>query len=150
MDCTFTSWIRWSDRETLGEMSQPGVYVIALSDKDLSGSAFDWLPEVIYVGMTNSKGGLRSRLQQFDNTIRWREGHDGARRVRHRHGDYATLVPRLYVSVCARECDVVRASAADLRIMGEVARLEYDCLATFVDAFGELPEFNDKAISPKA
>jgi hypothetical protein len=33
--------------------------------------------------------------------------------------------------------------------MGEVARHEYECVAFFVEAFGKLPEFNDKKRSPK-
>ena len=33
--------------------------------------------------------------------------------------------------------------------MGEVAKLEYDCFAEYVEKFGNLPEFNDKSKSPK-
>jgi hypothetical protein len=32
----------------------------------------------------------------------------------------------------------------NLRIMGEVVRHEYECIALFVENFGRLPEFNDK------
>ena len=42
---------------------------------------FDWIKEIIYIGMTNSKGGLKNRLQQFDNTIAGKTGHGGAQRV---------------------------------------------------------------------
>jgi len=37
----------------------------------------------------------------------------------------------------------------DLRIMGHVAKFEYDCFAIYVEKFGKLPEFNNKRESPK-
>lgn len=33
--------------------------------------------------------------------------------------------------------------------MGEIARLEYECFAVYVEKFDQLPEFNDKKLSPK-
>ena len=33
--------------------------------------------------------------------------------------------------------------------MGEVAKFEYDCFAHYSEVFGSLPEFNNKATSPK-
>jgi hypothetical protein len=115
----------------------------------MSGIPFSWCADIVYVGMTNARGGLKSRLQQFDNTIRGREGHGGGRRVRHKHPDYERLSPRLYVSVCPRECDVKSNRPADLRIMGCVAKHEYECLAAFVETFERLPEFNNRKRSPK-
>ena len=140
----------WSKRNALAQLHFPGVYAIALSDSDISGITFSWRPEVIYVGMTNANGGLKSRLQQFDNTIKGGDGHGGAHRVRFKHSDYGTLAPRLYVSTCAYECDVKSNCPSDLRIMGDVERFEYECFAVFVEKLEKgLPEFNDKKRSPK-
>ena len=132
-------------------MKLPGVYAIALCDEDISGTCFAWRREIVYVGMTNSKGGLRSRLQQFENTIKKKDGvgHGGAHRVKYKHPDPDLLIPGLYVSVCPTSCDVLSNQPEDLRAMGEVAKLEYDCFAQFVEAFHRLPEFNDKKASPK-
>ena len=146
---TFTDWAKWNGRNGLGQLQYPGVYAIALSERDISGTPFSWRDEVIYIGMTNAKGGLKSRLQQFDNTIKGGEGHGGGQRVRFKHPDYQQLSPRLYVSVCSHECDVRSNRPCDLRIMGEVARLEYECFAVFAEKFGHLPEFNDRKRSPK-
>ena len=99
--------------------------------------------------MTNAKGGLKARLQQFDNTICGGIGHGGGHRVRFKYPEYAKLIPRLYVSVCPQNCDVTANDAANLRIMGDVAKHEYECFALFVEAFGQLPEFNDKKKSQK-
>jgi hypothetical protein len=145
----FSEWCRWSNRNGLERLHFPGVYAIAISDSDIAGTAFSWRPEVIYVGMTNGKGGLKSRLQQFDNTIKGRDGHGGGQRVRFKYPDYYTLAPKLYVSVYPYECNVVSNQPLDLRIMGNVAKHEYECFALFAETFDRLPEFNDKKKSPK-
>jgi hypothetical protein len=145
----FSKWARWQERNSLYGIKFPGVYAIALSDKNIDSKAFSWIPEIIYVGMTNAQGGLKSRLQQFDNTVNGKEGHGGGHRVRFKHTDYQKLTPRLYVSVWPHECDVKSNLPADLRIMGDVLKLEYECFAAFVEKFGQMPEFNDKKNSPK-
>ncbi len=146
---SFTKWAKWNDRNNLQSNHLPGVYAIALSIKDISGTPFTWRPEVIYIGMANAKGGLKSRLQQFDNTIKGGVGHGGAHRVRYKHPDYRGMVPQLYVSISPRQCNVLSNSPSDLRVMGKVAKDEYECFAMFVEKFGQLPEFNDKKRSPK-
>lgn len=70
--------------------------------------------------------------------------HGGADRVRFKHRDYAAFSKRTYVAVAPFECNPASNLSEDLRIMGDVARFEYLCLAHFVDQFGTLPEFNDK------
>ena len=94
MNQTFSNWIRWVDRNQLGEILKfPGVYAIARSDGNLTSTPFEWSEEIIYIGMTNAKGGLKSRLQQFENTIKGKRGHGGAVRVRFKYPDYDALVP---------------------------------------------------------
>jgi hypothetical protein len=146
---SFSQWIKWSKRNNLLQLQYPGVYAIALSNKDISGTPFSWRSEIIYIGMTNSKGGLKSRLGQFENTIIGKDGHGGAHRVRFKHPNYSKLVSTLYVSVWPSECNVQSNDPMNLRIMGDVAKFEYECFATFVEHFGALPEFNDKRRSPK-
>jgi hypothetical protein len=147
----FSNWMRWHERNKLGgAMKYPGVYVIALSEKDIASTPFKWCQNIIYIGMTNSKGGLKSRLQQFENTIKGMEGHGGAARVRFKHRDYSALVSTMFVSVSHTECDVTSNKPSDLRLMGKVVQQEYECLAIFVEMFKKgLPEFNDKKKSPK-
>lgn len=149
-DKQFSDWTRWINRAELKGLRYPGVYVLAISPSDLSGQPFSWNPEIVYIGMTNSKGGLKSRLGQFDNAIRWKEGHGGGSRVRFKHRQYSELAQRLFVSVCYVECDVKSNTPSDLRRMGVVASFEYECIACFIEEFGRLPEFNDKQRSPKA
>ena len=149
MDTGFSDWRRWANREALAGLGNPGVYALALSPAELAATPFSWRREIIYVGMSNAKGGLKARLQQFENTIKGGEGHGGARRVRFKHPDYRVLTSQLFVSVCPWPCDVTANDPKNLRIMGEVAKHEYECFARFVELFGSLPEFNDKKRSPK-
>mgnify|MGYP001569243746 CR=1 FL=1 len=149
MNNIFSKWAKWSDRDTLEGIQFPGIYAIALSEADISKKQFSWRKEIIYIGMTNAKGGLKGRLNQFDNTIKGGDGHGGAHRVRFKHPKYNKLVPQLYVAVCPKECNVASNEPSDLRIMGYVANHEYECFACFAETFGQLPEFNDKKRSPK-
>jgi len=149
MDESFTPWVCWDDRFNPAiDSRMPGVYVLAITPTDLGGQPFSWIPEIVYVGMTNSRGGLGQRLYQFDNTIRGREGHGGACRVRYVHRDYDDLVGHLFVAVRQFPCDVKTARPEDLRVMGKVAQEEYRCFAEYSERFGSLPQFNRRD-SPK-
>jgi hypothetical protein len=145
----FSNWCSWARRATLANIGCPGVYALAKSQTDISETRFSLRPEIIYFGATNSMGGLKSRLQQFENTIKGKRGHGGAARVRFKHSDYPTLSSQLYVAVRSWDCDVASNDAANLRIMGDVVKYEYECFASFVERFGRMPEFNDKKKSPK-
>jgi hypothetical protein len=145
----FGNWQRWEDRSQLENLSYPGVYAIAICVADLAGASFSWRPEIVYIGMTNAEAGLKGRLQQFDNTIIGKTGHGGADRVRYKHRNYTTLCKRLYVAVAPFACDVTSNRPRDLRVMGRVARFEYECFAHFATVFGRLPEFNNKHEAPK-
>jgi len=149
IDKDFTQWTKWENRNSLNGIKYSGIYCIAISETDLSEQDFEWIFNITYVGMTNSKAGLKGRLKQFDNTIIGKSGHGGADRFRYKYENYEDLVNKLYVSVCYFECDVKSNSPKDLRIMGKVAKLEYDCFAEYVEKFGKLPEFNDKKRSLK-
>ena len=145
----FTQWIKWTERNTLENLQYPGVYVIAYADIDIVNNDFDWIEEIIYVGMTNSQGGLKNRLQQFENTIIGKTGHGGAQRVIFKYRNYNELIKKLYVSARYFKCNVTSNQVDDLLVMGKVAEYEYICFAEYVKRYNRLPEFNDKKLSPK-
>jgi hypothetical protein len=149
MNTNFSNWVKWEDRNNLDGMSFPGIYCIAISESDLTGQSFKWINEIKYIGMSNSQGGLKSRLRQFDNTIKGKKGHGGADRFRYKHEEYSVLIKNLFVSVQVFECDVKSNKPENLIIMGDVLKHEFVCFAEFVNVFGKLPEFNDKPNSPK-
>ena len=144
-----TKWHRWARRDGVPALGRPGIYIIAKSEQDLSGQDFEWIEEIIYIGMTNSRGGLRSRLRQFDQTLKGNIKHGGADRVLYRYRDYEGLVAGLYVAVLPVECDVKSNQPQDLRRMGDILRLEFYCFAEYAERYGRLSEFNDKKASPK-
>jgi hypothetical protein len=146
----FTKWSPWHVRGQLNGIKYPGIYVIAIADSMFNPiEDFCWVNQVVYIGMTNSVGGLRGRLQQFDNTIIGKSGHGGADRVRFKHQNYQLLTEKLFVSVASFECNVKSNQPTDLLVMGNVAKFEYECFAEFVRIHGALPEFNDKKGAPK-
>lgn len=145
----FSHWVEWKNRHALDGISSPGVYALALSNTDISDSDFNWTKEIIYFGMTNSGGGLKARLKQFDDTVVGKEGHGGGERGRYKYRDYAELTKKLFVSVCPVECNVKSNEPEDLLKMGEIAYMEYYCFAEYVRLFRRLPEFNDKKNAPK-
>ena len=149
MEKNFSKWFKWAERDQLPGLKYPGVYILAISSSNIAGQSFKWSSDVKYIGMTNSQGGLKSRLRQFDNTIRGKEGHGGACRFRYKYKQYEPLAKKLYVCACPIECDVKSFAPKDLRAMGEVAKLEYVCFAEYAKRFKSLPEFNDKKHSPK-
>jgi hypothetical protein len=146
----FTNWVKWRNRNSLTGIEYPGVYCIVTSKIDLSEQDFEWVSDIAYIGMTNSIFGLKGRLKQFDNTISGKTGHCGADRFLNKYPIYQDLVDLLFVSVCSFPCNVKSNKSEDLRIMGEVAKFEYDSIATYVEKYGVLPEFNDKIRSIKS
>jgi len=96
----FSRWLPWLDRNQHLGINLPGVYIIARSRVRLTDKAFALRPDIIYIGMTNSVGGLRSRLKEFDNTIAGRTRHGGADRVRYRFRKYEPLAKQLYGGGC--------------------------------------------------
>jgi hypothetical protein len=147
----FSSWVKFCHRDELKGTSCPGVYAIAICSRNLSGTRFGWSKEIAYLGFTNAAGGLRGRLNQFNNTLRDKSGpgHGGAQRFRSKYPDGERLAKRLYVAVCPFVCDVSTNSPVDLRVMGDIVRAEYLAFAKYASLYDRLPEFNDKERSPK-
>jgi hypothetical protein len=140
----FSKWKKWAD---IKNIKYPGVYCIAKLIKNIDGEKFSWIREIVYIGMTNSQGGLQSRLNQFHNTINGGKGHGGAERFKYKYPNEHGK--NLYVSVNAFKCNVKKKSVDDLKIMGKVAEYEYVCFAKYMEKFKQLPEFNDQKRSPK-
>ncbi|MBI3611355.1 MAG: hypothetical protein HY204_11750 [Nitrospirae bacterium] len=143
----FSKWRLWDRRDELRGVDHPGIYAIALSNRDITDEVFEWMKGIIYVGMTVS--GLKGRLDQFNNTIKGRGGHGGAFRVVYKYRNYNKLKKKLYVSVAPFKFDPTSEKPADLRKKGDVVRFEYLCLAQYAERFRRQPEFNDKKRSPK-
>lgn len=139
----FSQWVRWSDRDKIEGIKSPGVYALAVINKDISEKQFDYIKEIKYFGITKSGGGLRQRLKQFDNTIIGKEGHGGGERFRYQYRDYKKLIKKLYVSVFLIDCNVKSHRPVDLLKMGDVLYKEYYCFAEYVKLFGQLPKFNN-------
>jgi hypothetical protein len=134
----------WADRDASDQSRQPGVYVIAVTATPIRGRKFSWRRDIIYVGMTNSVTGLRGRLQQFDQTMSGNLRHGGADRVRVRHRNYTRFTKQAYVALAPFSCTPGSTLPRDLKVMGDVARFEYLCLAAYVAKFDRLPEFNNR------
>ena len=64
----FSNWAKWTERNSLSGIGYPGVQALAYSRIDISNTRFTYRPEIIYFGMTNSRKGLTSRLQQFQGS----------------------------------------------------------------------------------
>ena len=147
----FCKWLPLSQRRDLPGKEYPGVYIIAKSPNLITGK-FGWRKDIVYVGMSLAKAGLKSRLQQFLNAIRGGSGHGPAERhykrlykkgyTKKKIDEY---VNQLYVSTSYTECDVTKInSSSDLEQMGIVVKQEYDCLADYVKKFKRLPKINQK------
>lgn len=150
----FSHWEKFDLRQKILNR-WPGIYSIAISENDISGTDFDYIKDIVYFGMTNSKTGLKGRLEQFNNTLRRKKGpgHGGAARFLYdclQHSeDGDSLAKRLYVAVCTFECDVTSIARKDLEKMGAVACAEYLAFAQYAEIYGHLPKYNDKKNSPK-
>jgi len=145
----FSKWAKWIDRDKLDGIEFPGIYCLAINEKDISDKDFEWTDKINYIGMTNAASGLKGRLKQFDNTIQGKTGHGGADRFRYEYRDYQDIKEKLYVSVKYFECNVKSNLPEDLLVMGEVAKHEYECFAEFVKINKRLPKFNDKPNAKK-
>jgi len=147
----FSKWVKFDQRDKLRNTHYPGVYAIAISNKNLAGTRFKWTKAIRYFGFTNAVGGLRGRLNQFNNTLRDKSGpgHGGAQRFRQKYRNGNALAKKLYIAVCPFACDVSANKPKDLTAMGDAVRSEYLAFAKYAAFFGGLPEFNDKEKSPK-
>jgi hypothetical protein len=145
-----TKWVSWGKRNTIPKRNQPAIYYIAYVDQNIEGQDFTYREEIIYIGMTISKSGLKGRLDQFEKAMFGSEGvHGGAERVRFKHNNAESFFENTYVSACIFELSDNRNSADDWRIKGDCVGHEYKSFAEFLDQHHNLPEFNDMKRSKK-
>jgi hypothetical protein len=146
LDFNFSRWTRWETRNELEGLAAPGVYTVAKSSVNLDGTPFDWSHEIIYFGVS---GNLKKRLRQFDDTIgKRKKQHGGADRVLFKYPDYKALAPHLYVSVITVGNTATSNTPDCLRRIGDAHRLEYYCMAKYLELHSYLPEFN-RSDAPK-
>lgn len=132
------------------DVSFPGVYLLAYSNRDLKGKRIS-LKDIFYIGMSNSMGGVEQRIYQFLSAIEGDWGHSGGNRFFSNYCDEKPFSKRknkkkFYFAYVTIPCEVRKKyrKGKDLRMMGEVARLEYYALASVKDSTGSEPELNKK------
>ena len=137
----FSNWYSWENRKQYPLKNCPGIYLIAISNKNIEGKT-PCFSNVRYIGMTNSKGGLRSRWSQFHNSIRGGEGHGPGKRIFRQKGHYNKWTEKLYVSAMGIPRDEDRHNPKYYIKRGWVAYLEQEALANFHEVVGDHPKYN--------
>ena len=138
----FSDWYKWDNRNQYVLKGYPGVYLISITDNPrLEGSSPEW-KDVVYIGMTNSMGGLTSRWSQFLNGIRGKPGHSGGKTIFENMGNYDNWKEHLFVAAMGVECDVKNPMKDDYLKMGWVAYFEYEAFAYYYENVGGHPRYN--------
>ena len=144
-------WQSLPDEEKLRKdetLKAPGVYVLAFADSKLRGKRVAH-EDVWYVGMTN-EGGLGSRLGQFVRAANGKAGHSAGSRFRKlwlkKQKQKSIRAMRPVYACCQVKCETEKPwrSTSDLQLMGNVAALEYDVLASIKRKTGFEPVLNKK------
>lgn len=123
-------WHVWDDRSSIANSNFPGVYVIAVTEKDLRHLPVQW-PDVAYIGMTQSSSGLINRWRQFDKAIRERAQHSGGNTIREMFGAYESWTQKLFAAAMGVEIDWLERTPEDTLKLGWVSYLEYEAFAEF-------------------
>ena len=141
----FCPWMRWEERKHYPQRKLPGVYMLAIINKPLNGKT-PRFEDVKYIGMTNAKGGLISRWNQFNNSIHGKFGHSGGKSVFKDLKNYKTWKEKLFVCALPVKCSVSKdiRTPQDLIKMGWIAFLEYEALSKYRELFKEEPKYNTK------
>lgn len=134
--------MKWEDRGQYEHRNLPGVYVIAITEKDLEGKKVNYR-DISYIGMSVHR--LSSRWRGFDRAIRGKGGHSGGRAVYDDLKNYKDWKKKLFVSASPREVTSTKKgqrTRQDLLTMGVVAFLEYKALARYRKVTGDEPKYN--------
>ena len=128
----------------------PGVYILAYTEKDIRGQIPD-LNDIFYIGMSNAQEGVRDRLKQFMNGIEKGVGHSAGNRFfkeinNGKPYNAQKSEDKLYFCALTIEANVHKKTRTpeDLRMMGEICKLEYYLMAHFKSVTGKEPELNKK------
>jgi len=143
-------WQLFNNELRLSLPSNPGVYAFAYTEKKLEGEKAK-PADIFYVGMSNSKKGLKGRINSFNRGIRKGDSHSGAIRffknyLKRKSYYKVKSQKKLWIAHLPLDCKVIkdRRTPKDLRTMGKVACLEYFVLARVKDATGYEPDLNLK------
>lgn len=123
-------WHAWDDRQSIANSGFPGIYVIAVTTKDLHHLPVHWT-DVSYIGMTQSSNGLVNRWRQFNKAIRESAYHSGGNSIREQLGTYESWTQKLFVAAMAVEIDWLERTPDDTLKLGWVSYLEYEAFAEF-------------------
>lgn len=128
----------------------PGIYLLAFTEKNLEGKTVEPI-DIFYVGMTNAKKGLTSRIQQFVNGIEKQTSHSAGMRFYKENSNGIAFsesnhIENFFIVSLAFQCDVNKLTRTpnDLRIMGNICKLEYYLLAHIKEVTREEPKLNKK------
>ena len=109
----------------------PGIYLLAFTDKNLEGEIVK-PSDIFYVGMSNARKGITSRIKQFINGIEKNGSHSAGMRfyVENSKGTAFSKCnhpEKFYRVSLAFPCDVNKSTRTpkDLQIMGNICQLEY-------------------------
>lgn len=141
----YSPWHSLEERLRSQNCEYPGVYMVAISRKDLTGKIPEY-KDVSYIGMTNSKAGLKSRWWQFHRSITGYGGHSGGNSVYREMGHYDDWAEYLYVCSMPVLCNVINPTTEDLIKMGWVTYLEYESFSEYRNKFPrkKKPKFNTR------
>ncbi|MDT0646948.1 hypothetical protein RM545_09615 [Zunongwangia sp. F260] len=128
----------------------PGIYLLAFTHKDLNGQIVQ-PSDIFYVGMSNARKGLTSRVKQFLNGIEKNGSHSAGMRFYKENSKGIAFsdcnhLEKFYIVSLAFKCDVNKLTRTpkDLRIMGDICRLEYHLLAHIKEVTNAEPKLNKK------
>ena len=128
----------------------PGIYLLAFSDRNLEGEVVK-PSDIFYVGMSNARKGLTSRVQQFINGIEKNGSHSAGMRFYKENSKGIAFseckhLEKFYIVSSTFKCDVKKLSRTpdDLRIMGDICRLEYYLIAYINEVTNTEPNLNKK------
>lgn len=130
----------------------PGVYLLAWQKDDLDGVGIE-PSEIFYVGMSNAKKGVKSRLKQFLSAVsrKTKNVHSaGERMYRDVLNDVSYIdsshKKQLYFIELAFPCIVLKAkrTTTDLLVMGKVCLLEMELIGFNKSVTNKEPYLNKK------
>jgi hypothetical protein len=128
----------------------PGIYLLAFTDRNLEGEIVK-PSDIFYVGMSNARKGLTSRVQQFINGIEKNGSHSAGMRFFKENSkgiafSQCNHLEKFYIVSSTFKCDVNKLTRTpnDLRIMGDICRLEYYLLAHIKEVTNAEPNLNKK------
>jgi len=128
----------------------PGIYLLAFTDKNLDGEIVK-PSDIFYIGMSNARKGLTSRVKQFLNGIEKNGSHSAGMRFYKENSkgiafSECSHLSKFYIASSTFKCDVnkLTRTPSDLRIMGDICKLEYHLLAHIKEVTNAEPKLNKK------